>query len=97
MYYRNQEGPVVLSLLMKLSKHLVLCLVATTLAVGTATAQTGTDTSSTATSNVNNTRTDDRRGFDYGWLGLIGLAGLLGLRRPAGRDVDALRTGTGRT
>jgi len=37
------------------------------------------------------TRYDDRGGFDWGWLGLIGLAGLLGLRRPtnvAYRDRD---------
>jgi len=57
-----------------------------------ATAQTtATDTNAP---NTTNTRTYDR-GFDYGWLGLIGLAGLLGLRRPAVRD--DLRTGTNRT
>ena len=53
------------------------------LMLGTLSAQTSTDTSSTATdTSMSRTHTDDRRGFDYGWLGLLGLAGLLGLRRP---------------
>jgi len=36
-----------------------------------------------ATANGTVTRYDERRGFDWGWLGLIGLLGLLGLRKPA--------------
>jgi len=79
---------------MKYSKHLVICTLAAGLTLGTATAQTTTDTTSTANSGMNTNRTDDRRGFDYGWLGLLGLAGLLGLRRPAVRD--DIRTGTTR-
>jgi MYXO-CTERM domain-containing protein len=31
-------------------------------------------------------RVDDRDGFNYGWLGLLGLAGLLGMRRRAAND-----------
>jgi MYXO-CTERM domain-containing protein len=61
-------------------KALRCALVAAGLVLGTANAQTPTDTSSTGT-DTNRTHTDDGRGFDYGWLGLIGLAGLLGLRR----------------
>jgi MYXO-CTERM domain-containing protein len=65
--------------------------------LGTANAQTATDTASTASdTNTSSTHPDDRRGFDYGWLGLIGLAGLLGLRK---RDVvnhTHSGTGTGR-
>ncbi|MDQ2839981.1 MAG: WGxxGxxG-CTERM domain-containing protein [Acidobacteriota bacterium] len=81
---------------MKNIKRLAMYALATGFLVATATAQTtATDTTNTAGSNMNNTRTDDGRGFDYGWLGLLGLAGLLGLRRPAVRD--DLRTGTTRT
>ena len=63
------------------------------LTLGTATAQTTPDTSSTAGNTMSTTHTDDRRGFDWGWLGLIGLAGLLGRRRP--NVVTDTRTGTG--
>jgi MYXO-CTERM domain-containing protein len=64
-------------------KALRYTFVATGLLLGTVNAQTGTDTASTAATDTNTTRThtDDARGFDYGWLGLIGLAGLLGLRK----------------
>lgn len=64
---------------MKTLRHSHLLLLAAGLTLGPANAQTGTDTSGTTTS-IN--RADDRRGFDYGWLGLLGLAGLLGLRKP---------------
>ncbi|MBV8708259.1 MAG: WGxxGxxG-CTERM domain-containing protein [Acidobacteriaceae bacterium] len=69
-------------------KHLGLCIVAAGLALGTATAQTATSDPNTAgqNSNTSNTRTDDRKGFDYGWLGLLGLAGLAGLRRREAPD-----------
>jgi MYXO-CTERM domain-containing protein len=62
--------------------------------LGTANAQTATDTASTASgTSTTSTHPDDRRGFDYGWLGLIGLAGLLGLRK---RDVvNHTHSGTG--
>ncbi|MGI8958447.1 MAG: WGxxGxxG family protein [Bryobacteraceae bacterium] len=63
-------------------KYLRSVLLAGGLVLGTANAQTATDTASTASgTNTSSTRPDDRRGFDYGWLGLIGLAGLLGLRK----------------
>lgn len=41
-------------------------------------------TTTGATSVTPNTgvRHDDDRGSDWGWLGLVGLAGLLGLRKP---------------
>ncbi len=80
---------------MKTLKHVAMYAFASVLLVATATAQTATTDTTNTGSNMNNTRTDDGRGFDYGWLGLLGLAGLLGLRRPAVRD--DLRTGTTRT
>lgn len=49
-------------------------------------AQSAQDTASTQTQN---TGRDTDHGFNWGWLGLIGLAGLTGLRRretmPSGR------------
>ncbi len=78
---------------MTTSKTVRLFMVAAGLALATANAQTGTDTSSTATNSMTTTHTDDRRGFDWGWLGLLGLAGLLGLRRP--NVVTETRSGTG--
>jgi MYXO-CTERM domain-containing protein len=67
---------------MTTTKTLRYALVAAGLVLGTANAQAQTDTSSTGTdTNMSRTHTDDGRGVDYGWLGLIGLAGLLGLRR----------------
>lgn len=54
------------------------------LVLGTANAQTATDTAST--SNINNTHNDEGRGFNPSWLGLLGLAGLIGLRK---RDTHA--------
>jgi MYXO-CTERM domain-containing protein len=66
-------------------RYLRTALLLTTMALGTIAAQTATDTSNpSASTNNMNTRNDDSRGFDYGWLGLLGLAGLLGFRR---RDV----------
>jgi MYXO-CTERM domain-containing protein len=63
----------------------------------TANAQTATDTSSSAPgTNTSSTHPDDRRGFDYGWLGLIGLAGLLELRKRAVVNHSHSGTGTGR-
>jgi hypothetical protein len=56
--------------------------------------QDTTSPSSAATPNTGAgtyTRYDERRGFDWGWLGLFGLLGLLGLRKPANvvyRDRD---------
>jgi MYXO-CTERM domain-containing protein len=69
-------------------KHLGLCIVTAGLALGTATAQTASSDPNAAgqNSNTTNTRTDDRRGFDYGWLGLLGLAGLAGLRKREAPD-----------
>lgn len=43
---------------------------------GIALAQTGADTADRTTVDA-----DDDRDMDMGWIGLIGLAGLLGLRR----------------
>jgi MYXO-CTERM domain-containing protein len=68
-------------------------LLAAGLALTTATAQTATDTSTSATTDTNATHMNDRRGFDWGWLGLLGLAGLLGLRRP--NLLTETRSGTG--
>jgi MYXO-CTERM domain-containing protein len=56
---------------------------------GTGTAgSTGTTTSADTT-----IRHETGRGFDWGWLGLLGLAGLLGRRRqPDVHRVDPART-----
>jgi MYXO-CTERM domain-containing protein len=54
----------------------------------TPSATTGT-TSSTSTDTRSVGRDDDR---DWGWIGLLGLAGLLGLRRRSDEPVDRTRT-----
>ena len=75
---------------MKGLQRLAVAVLAAGLALGTAHGQ-ATDTAAAGQP----TSTTDRRGFDYGWLGLLGLAGLLGLRK---RDVpERLHTGTTRT
>ena len=74
-------------------KTVRLFLLAAGLALTTATAQTATDTSTSAGTDTNATHTNDRRGFDWGWLGLLGLAGLLGLRRA--NHLTETRSGTG--
>jgi MYXO-CTERM domain-containing protein len=53
----------------------------------TPSATTGTTSTSTDTRSVG--RDDDR---DWGWIGLLGLAGLLGLRRRSDEPVDRTRT-----
>jgi hypothetical protein len=60
-------------------------LLASTLSIAPVHAQQDTTTPNAATPNTATgavTRYDDRRGFDWGWLGLLGLFGLLGLRKP---------------
>jgi hypothetical protein len=61
---------------------------------GSTTGSTGsTATPTTATGTDTTTRRDTDRGFDWGWLGLIGLAGLMGLRKqPDTHRVDPMRT-----
>ncbi|MFL6350795.1 MAG: WGxxGxxG family protein [Bryobacteraceae bacterium] len=81
---------------MKPLKHVGLCVLATALTLGSARAQTTANDPNAAGQNTNTTtnHSDDRRGFDYGWLGLVGLAGLMGLRK---RDVpDRLHTASSR-
>jgi len=82
---------------MKHIRPLALTVVMAAVTLGTVVSgQTGgTDATNTAAPSASNSssRTEDR-GFDYGWLGLIGLAGLLGLRR---RDDRHVHTGTTRT
>jgi hypothetical protein len=49
-------------------------------AIAQTTSGGGTTAGTAARSTTSETRRDDR-GFDWGWLGLIGLAGLLGRRK----------------
>lgn len=54
---------------------------------------TSSATGSTGTSANTTSLRDNDRGFDWGWLGLIGLAGLMGLRKqPDVHRSDATRT-----
>jgi MYXO-CTERM domain-containing protein len=79
---------------MTVLRQLTIGVLAAGLALGTAAAQTATDTNTAGpNSSTTNNRTDERRGFDYGWLGLLGLAGLLGLRKP--NVVNHTHSGTG--
>ena len=80
----------------KALQRLTIFAMAIGLVLGTAAAQTSdTNAAGQGTTTTNAYRTDDRRGFDYGWLGLLGLAGLLGLRK---RDIpERLHTSTART
>jgi MYXO-CTERM domain-containing protein len=78
------------------SIHLKACAIALAAAVsmpafsqGSSTGATGTTTAPTDTT----VRRDSDRGFDWGWLGLLGLAGLIGLRR----QPDTTRAGTMRS
>ena len=71
---------------MKVSTNLAIVLLGVILTVLPGRAQTASDparsdAATPQTSAPYQNRTDDRRGFDWGWLGLIGLAGLLGHRR----------------
>lgn len=60
-----------------LSKVMLTAAIGTLISVVPLSAQTPDDRNPNTT-----TRTyEDRRGFDWGWLGLSGLLGLLGLRR----------------
>ena len=73
---------------MKLSTILATVLLGVIFTVVPGAAQTASDparsdAATPQTSAPYQNRTDDRRGFDWGWLGLIGLAGLLGQRRSA--------------
>jgi MYXO-CTERM domain-containing protein len=80
----------------KALQRLTLGVLAAGLALGTAAAQTSDPNAAGPGANTTNTnRTEDRRGFDYGWLGLLGLGGLLGLRKQ--NVPDRLHTGTTRT
>lgn len=69
---------------MKITNNLGIALISATLALGTVKAQSATDTASATT--TNNHHTDEGNGFNPGWFGLVGLAGLMGLRK---RDTHA--------
>jgi len=72
----------------KVSSMLTAAAVATMLLSEPVLAQsTGSGQATTSSS----TRDDDRKDHDYGWLGLLGLAGLFGLRRRGRDDVDVGR------
>jgi len=58
---------------------------------GAVMAQTSTTSNDNGTTT---TRTEQRRGFDAGWLGLIGLFGLLGARRRSHVEDPYRRTET---
>ena len=89
---------------MKLSTILTTTLLGIILTVVPGRAQTANDptrndASAPQTSAPYQNRTADRRGFDWGWLGLIGLAGLLGQRRSSNVSRSTLNRepNTGRT
>jgi len=62
----------------------------TTTGTGGATGTGGTTGSAMSTGTGTDTTTRRDSGFDWGWLGLIGLAGLLGRRR--GNDTTTMST-----
>jgi hypothetical protein len=71
---------------MKVSTIITTALLSVILTVIPGGAQTGSDparsdAATAQTSAPYQNRTEDRRGFNWGWLGLLGLAGLLGQRR----------------
>jgi MYXO-CTERM domain-containing protein len=59
-------------------------------------ADAATDDATTATMDQDEARMGDRDDADWGWIGLFGLAGLLGLRRRDRDDVVVRRDATAR-
>jgi hypothetical protein len=58
---------------------------------------TPSNTPAATTTDTGTVRYDERRGFDWGWLGLLGLFGLMGLRRASNVYRDRDRTYQDRT
>ncbi len=80
---------------MKTTNYLRISLLSATLALGTVNAQTTTNpTMASATVHA-----DEGRGFGFNpsWLGLLGLAGLIGLRRRNTAVYSGLSPAIGRT
>lgn len=77
----------------KMKTQLTVAALALALLGGSVSAQQTTTTTPGGTTTTGTTiRTDDRRDFDWGWLGLLGLVGLAGLRRREHHDTSTPRT-----
>jgi hypothetical protein len=86
----NQKDPIMRSIRCK------TCALALTTALSMPAFSQGSSTGSTGTTSAaadTTVRHDSDRGFNWGWLGLLGLAGLIGLRRqPDTTRVDTMRS-----
>ncbi len=77
-------------------KYKILGLIAAAALSGSAFAQTGGSDAANPGTTTNTQQTDTRPHHNYGWIGLLGLAGLIGLRRQDHTRTVNTATGTTR-